>query len=50
MLEGYGFIECASLVSVNLYDIDYYSGSIGLSVSSTEVKLVDDDDNEVLLG
>lgn len=50
MLEGYGFIECVLLVSVNLYDIDYYSGSIGLLVLLMEVKLVDDDDNEVLLG
>ena len=39
--------ERAPLVSVNPYDIDYHSGSIGLPVPSTEAKLVDDDDNEV---
>lgn len=47
LLEGYGLTECAPLVSVNPHDIDYHSGSIGLPVPSTEVKLVDDDDNEV---
>lgn len=47
LLEGYGLTECAPLVSVNPYDIDYHSGSIGLPVPSTEAKLVDDDDNEV---
>lgn len=50
LLEGYGLTECAPLVSVNPYDIDYHSGSIGLPVPSTEVKLVDDDDNEVEKG
>ena len=47
LLEGYGLTESAPLVSVNPYDIDYHSGSIGLPVPSTEAKLVDDDDNEV---
>ena len=50
LLEGYGLTECAPLVSVNPHDIDYHSGSIGLPVPSTEVKLVDDDDNEVPAG
>lgn len=50
LLEGYGLTECAPLVSVNPHDIDYHSGSIGLPVPSTEVKLVDDDDREVLHG
>lgn len=50
LLEGYGLTECSPLVSVNPHDIDYHSGSIGLPVPSTEVKLVDDNDCEVATG
>lgn len=50
LLEGYGLTECAPLVSVNPLDIDSHTGSIGLPVPSTEVKMVDDDDNEVPFG
>ena len=47
LLEGYGLTECAPLVSANPHDIDYHSGSIGLPVPSTDVKLIDDEGNEV---
>nr|WP_279079835.1 long-chain-fatty-acid--CoA ligase FadD [Hafnia alvei] len=47
LLEGYGLTECAPLVSGNPYDLKYYSGSIGLPVPSTDVRLVDDNGNEV---
>ncbi|WP_152601359.1 long-chain-fatty-acid--CoA ligase FadD [Erwinia oleae] len=47
LLEGYGLTECAPLVSVNPYDIRYHSGSIGLPVPSTDIRLVDDAGNEV---
>jgi long-chain acyl-CoA synthetase len=50
LLEGYGLTECAPLVSVNPHDIDYHSGSIGLPVPSTDVKLLDDNDQEVATG
>ncbi|EOC1312534.1 long-chain-fatty-acid--CoA ligase FadD [Cronobacter turicensis] len=50
LLEGYGLTECSPLVSVNPHDIDYHSGSIGLPVPSTEVKLIDDEGNEVAPG
>ncbi len=50
LLEGYGLTECAPLVSANPHDIDYHSGSIGLPVPSTEVKLIDDEGNEVPAG
>lgn len=49
LLEGYGLIGGAPLVSVNR-DIDYHSGSIGLPVPSTEAKLAYDNDNEVAPG
>ncbi|WP_314139958.1 long-chain-fatty-acid--CoA ligase FadD [Buttiauxella noackiae] len=47
LLEGYGLTECAPLVSANPHDMDYHSGSIGLPVPSTEVKLIDDEGDEV---
>ncbi|WP_279044921.1 long-chain-fatty-acid--CoA ligase FadD [Cedecea davisae] len=50
LLEGYGLTECAPLVSANPHDIDYHSGSIGLPVPSTDVKLIDDEGNEVAPG
>ena len=50
LLEGYGLTECSPLVSVNPYDIQCHNGSIGLPVPSTDVKLVDDEGNEVVPG
>lgn len=50
LLEGYGLTECSPLVSVNPYDIEYHSGSIGLPIPSTEVKLVDDEGQTVAAG
>lgn len=50
LLEGYGLTECSPLVSVNPYNIRYHSGSIGLPVPSTDIKLVDDRGNEVSNG
>ena len=50
LLEGYGLTECAPLVSANPHDMDYHSGSIGLPVPSTEVKLINDAGEEVAPG
>ncbi|MBM7454620.1 long-chain acyl-CoA synthetase [Oceanisphaera litoralis] len=49
LLEGYGLTECSPLVTVCPYDMDGYNGSIGLPVCSTEVRLVDDNDEEIHL-
>ncbi|WP_016585476.1 AMP-binding protein, partial [Yersinia pestis] len=50
LLEGYGLTECSPLVTGNPYDLKHYSGSIGLPVPSTDVRLRDDDGNDVELG
>lgn len=50
LLEGYGLTECCPTVTVNPPQIKAYKGSIGLPVPSTEIKLVDDEGNEVPLG
>ena len=47
LLEGYGLTECAPLVSANPHDMNYHSGSIGLPIPSTDVKLIDDNGLEV---
>ena len=43
LLEGYGLTECSPLVTVNPYDLLEYSGSIGVPVSSTDVRIIDDE-------
>jgi long-chain acyl-CoA synthetase len=50
LLEGYGLTECSPVVTVNPTNIKAYKGSIGLPVPSTDIKLVDDDGNEVAHG
>ncbi|NMP26708.1 long-chain-fatty-acid--CoA ligase FadD [Rahnella sp. SAP-1] len=50
LLEGYGLTECSPLVAGNPYDLKHYSGSIGLPVPSTEIRLVDDAGRDVPWG
>lgn len=50
LLEGYGLTECAPVVTVNPYDIEHYTGSIGIPVPSTDIKIVDDEGNELPIG
>ena len=47
LVEAYGLTECCPAVTINPFDITGYNGSIGLPVPSTDVKLLDDDGNEV---
>lgn len=47
LLEGYGLTECAPLVAGNPYDLKHYSGSIGLPVPSTDIRLLDDNGQDV---
>ncbi|MDX5626766.1 MULTISPECIES: long-chain-fatty-acid--CoA ligase FadD [unclassified Brenneria] len=50
LLEGYGLTESSPLVAGNPYDLKYYSGSIGLPVPSTEIRIVDDEGHDVPAG
>lgn len=50
LLEGYGLTECCPAVTLNPPHLERYKGSIGIPVASTDIKLVDDDGNEVPIG
>ncbi|RPE03126.1 long-chain-fatty-acid--CoA ligase FadD [Candidatus Pantoea deserta] len=50
LLEGYGLTECSPLVSVNPYDITEHTGSIGLPVPSTDVRVIDDQGKDAAPG
>jgi long-chain acyl-CoA synthetase len=45
--EGYGLSETSPIATCNPVTLTEYSGSIGLPIPSTWVKLLDDDGNEV---
>ncbi|TWX52217.1 AMP-binding protein [Colwellia hornerae] len=50
LLEGYGLTECAPLVTMSPFNQQSYNGSIGVPVSSTDIRLIGDDGQEVVLG
>ncbi len=50
LIEGYGLTECSPVVSVNPFNAQEYKGSIGLPVPSTEIKICDEQGEEVALG
>lgn len=47
LIEGYGLTECCPLVTVNPYDLEGFNGSIGLPAPSTDIRLVDENDQDV---
>ncbi len=50
IVEGYGLSETSPSVSCNPVDSTAFSGNIGLPMPNTEMKLLDDDGNEVPMG
>jgi long-chain acyl-CoA synthetase len=50
IVEGYGLSETSPSASCNPVDSASYSGNIGMPMPNTEMKLLDDDGNEVPLG
>ncbi|MBT8078052.1 MAG: AMP-binding protein [Gammaproteobacteria bacterium] len=48
--QAYGLTETSPAAIINPFHIDEFTGKIGLPISSTEVKICDDDGNEVPLG
>ncbi|MES2100596.1 MAG: long-chain-fatty-acid--CoA ligase [Pseudomonadota bacterium] len=50
IVEGYGLSETSPSATCNPVDSSSYSGNIGLPMPNTELKLLDDDGNEVPMG
>ncbi len=50
IIEGYGLSETSPSVTCNPSDSTAYTGNIGLPMPNTELKLLDDDGNEVPMG
>lgn len=50
IVEGYGLTEASPVVSCNPIDGTDQVGTIGLPLPSTDIKLVDDNDQEVAMG
>uniref|UniRef100_UPI0040481740 long-chain-fatty-acid--CoA ligase FadD n=1 Tax=Rheinheimera sp. TaxID=1869214 RepID=UPI0040481740 len=50
LVEGYGLTECCPLVTISPYDLDSFNGSIGLPAPSTDIRLVDEEGNDVAPG
>tara|TARA_R110001599_G_scaffold353676_1_gene594989 strand:+ start:7533 stop:9218 length:1686 start_codon:yes stop_codon:yes gene_type:complete len=48
--EGYGLSETSPVATANPAGVTEFSGTIGLPVPSTEIKLIDQEDNEVPFG
>lgn len=48
--EGYGLSETSSGVTCNPTDTDAYSGTIGLPMPNVDIKIIDDDGNDVPMG
>lgn len=50
IIEGYGMTECSPLISATRNDSVEYSGSIGVPVPNTDIRIVDEQGNDVPRG
>ena len=50
ILEGYGLSETSPVATLNPLTQEQYSGKIGIPMSHTDLKLLDDNGNEVAMG
>lgn len=50
IIEGYGMTECSPLIAATRYDATEYSASIGIPVANTDIRIVDEQGNDVPMG
>lgn len=50
LIEAYGLTETSPAACINPLTLPEYNGKIGLPIPSTEVKILDDEENEVAMG
>lgn len=50
LIEAYGLTETSPAACINPLDIPEYNGKIGIPIPSTEVKIIDDEENDVPVG
>lgn len=50
LIEAYGLTETSPAACINPLSMTDYNGTIGLPIPSTDVKIIDDDENEVAVG
>lgn len=50
LLEAYGLTETSPAACINPLTLTKYNGTIGLPISNTEIKIIDDNGNELPLG
>lgn len=50
IIEGYGMTECSPLISATRNDSTAYSGSIGVPVPNTDIRVVDEQGNDLPIG
>lgn len=50
VVEGYGLSETSPVATINRFDVDEFTGSIGLPVPSTEIAIRDDAGRDVPFG
>lgn len=50
IIEGYGMTECSPVISATRSDSVEYSGSIGIPLPNTDIRIVDAEGNELPLG
>jgi long-chain acyl-CoA synthetase len=50
LIEAYGLTETSPAACINPLTLPAYNGMIGLPISSTDCKIIDDEENEVAVG